>query len=309
MGLETYDQNTPIGTSTLSQGDNKMRELAQKTCASIAAEHNLNGKHNFPHGSLGQRPAAGNTGRLYIVDDPISGTVYIQYDNGSSWVTVVAVSSSGLTIEQATAAYNTHVTTVPIDHPDGSITETKLNIGSVTNPKIASGALRKVHFDPSHTDPQGEVSALVDGSELGPTWHTHTSGGGGGGGSSGITFLSSFLTVASGVGTVSWTNLDLTSSGVPDTAIGVILQGVGAYSLDTTIIQDKSPLINFRKNSSSDSVHITGSRFKHDVIVGTIDALEDRGQAMGPIDTGAKIQYKAEGYNISWEIKLIGYIE
>lgn len=305
MGLDTYDQDTPIGTSSLAQGDNKVRELAQKTCASVEEEHNLNGKHNFPHGSLGQRPAAGNAGRIYIVDDPVAGTVYIQYDNGTAWSTLVSVSSSGLTVDQVDAALDTHAAATPIDHPSLSVTEAKLAAGAVTNAKIGNGALRRVHFDSADSDPQGAVSSLVDGSEIGASFHTHAAGAG----ASGITFLANIATVANGAGSTSWTNLDLSSSGVPDSAIGVILQGVGSFTLDCTIAQDKTPAIDVRKSSSDDTIHLIGSKLSHGILIGSVTLMEDRGQAMSPVNTGATIQYKSEGYNSSWTIKLIGYIE
>lgn len=305
-GLETYDTNTPAGSSTLAQGDNKMRELAQKTCASVQEEHNLNGKHKFPHGSLGQRPAAGNAGRIYIVDDPVSATVYIQYDNGTSWVTIIAVSSGGLTIEQVDAALDTHIAATPLDHPNGSVTEIKLGTGSVTNPKIGNGALRKVHFDSSNADPQGLVASLVNGSELSSSWHTHTAGAG----ASGITFLNTVQTVSNGAGAVGWTNLDLTSFGVPDTAIGVILQGSGVRTINLSLTSvDKTPRINCRKNASADTLQLCGGRIRHigPAITG-IDRIEHRGQAMIPLDTGATLQYAVDDYDTSWEIKLVGYL-
>lgn len=301
MGLDSYDQSTPMGSTSLNQGDNKIRELAQKTCNSVEQEHTLAGKHKIPNGSLGNRPAAGNVGRLYIVNDPVSGNVYLQFDNGTSWVDVEISSESGFADD-----LDAHKSAATLDHPSGSVTSSKLADLSVTQGKIGLGALKKKHFDSGHADPSGDVSSLVDGTELDATWHTHPAGAG----ASGTTFLASVPTVASGSGSVGWTNLDLTADGVPDTAIGVIIQGNVVFEFDNAIPEDKTPRINVRKSAASDTIQLCGGAVVHAVTAGGIERLGFRGgPSIVPIGTGATLQYIVQDVNYSWEINLLGYIE
>lgn len=303
MGLDTYDMNSPAGSDPINAGDNKIMELANKIGDSLESEHYLDGKHRVPNGSLGSRPAAGNVGRIYVVNDPVSGKVSLQFDNGASWVNI----GFGTDTLEADSGLEDHKEQTIIDHPDQSVTEAKLASPCVTSVKLSPNAIQKKHLYSGHSDPTGSIKPLIDGSELDSSWHTHPSAGGGGGGS--VTFLATKVTVASGTGTVGWTNKNLTGD-IPATAIGVLLSGKVKFTLNNGFYESKSPRIAIRKDNSSDAVVLCGGDVVHELTPGGISELGFRGNpALFPVTTDLKIQYQVVDSNSAWEIELTGYIE
>ena len=69
-GLESLTGDDPSGAESPAQGDNRIRELTQKTKESMSKEHTLSGIHAILSGTSTARPAAGNKGRLYILENP-----------------------------------------------------------------------------------------------------------------------------------------------------------------------------------------------------------------------------------------------
>ena len=292
-GLEAYDEETPAGGDNVNQGDNKIRELAQKTKTSVDAEHHLSGEHNIPRGTTGDKPAATKDGRLFILEN--SGVeAELQYANGAIWTglsknQIVTTMQTDITTIQSTAT--THKTANPIDHPDLSI----------AHGKIISGDIRRKHLNSGDGNPTGSIANLINGTQLPSdgTWHTHPAPAGD---PLGITYLANIVSIASGSSDVGWTTKDLTSSGVPSNAKAAILQANGTTIMDSGAAQTQCK-INIRKNSSSDELWLIGSMYN--------DAYTNigmRGQGTYPLDTGEKLDYLVAGYNVSWNIHLIGYI-
>lgn len=298
-GLETYDGETPAGEDSLNQGDNKLRELGQKTKASLDVDHHLSGEHNIPRGTTGQKPAATKDGRLYIVEN-IGQEAELEYANGSIWIRLSKnneVTTIQIDIDALESNLAAHIASNPIDHQNESVTSVKVKKGHI---------LRK-HINSVDANQEGSVASLVNGTELpdNGTWHTHPAGVGGGG--SGLwTFLANVVEIASGSGTSDWVIKNLASSGIPATAVGVILQAKGNGFMDSGIGVINCN-IKIRKNSSSDSLYLIGSG-----LVTDFSYLGHMGQGIYPVDTSsgsAKLQYKSEGYFTSWSIDVIGYFE
>ena len=133
-GLDDINPNDPAGTESPTLGDNRIRALAAKLIEAFEVEHALAGPHAILVGSSAQRPAAGYAGRFFILT-AAGVAVELQYDTGSTWVF--------LTSNQAVIDYVSglvaHIAANPIDHPNGSVTQIK----------IAQGAILKKHLDGS----------------------------------------------------------------------------------------------------------------------------------------------------------------
>lgn len=294
-GLESLTGDDPSGGESPTQGDNRIRELTQKTKESVSKEHTLSGIHAIMSGTSTVRPAAGNEGRFYILTN--SGVEKeLQYDNGSTWE---SITKNQTVIDQITVLTN-HKNSYPIDHADGSIERDHLG----------TGILAKKHFGIANNN--NSVKELVDGSET--TLHTHPESVGNT--ASGIpTFLSSVSEIASGTSSSGThvkpaTTYTFSGSQVPDGSVAVILEAYGNTSvknINTDVVYN--PKIRIRKNSSSPWMLLIGGRVGY---VGTWDygiySVGWRGQGIFPVATDKKIQYEVEGFNDGWELRIAGYI-
>jgi len=297
-GLESLTGDDPSGSESPTQGDNRIRELTQKTKESMSKEHTLSGIHAILSGTSTARPAAGNKGRLYILENP-SVAKELQYDNGSSWETI----TKNQTVIDQIATLSAHISSNPADHADGSI----------KSKHLATGILAKKHFSnlPSFANNNDSVVKLIDGSELDSTWHTHpepTS-------ASGMVTLNSvteFVTGKSntGVEVTGPTVFTFSNAQVPDGAVAVILEGWGKITLQD-VREDViyTPSIKIRKDTSSQYRVLVGGYVGYS---GTWDygiySLGWNGQGLFPVTTDKKIQYLVEGFNIKWGISIVGYI-
>lgn len=81
MDLSTLDPTKPPTTEAARSGAGRITDLAGATVTSFGSEHTLSGPHKFPNGSAAARPAAGNTGRIFIntTDNRM------EFDTGSNW--------------------------------------------------------------------------------------------------------------------------------------------------------------------------------------------------------------------------------
>jgi len=154
-GLNDVSSSNPPGTETPTQGDDRIRALTAKVIEFAAIAHTLAGKHKFGHGSLANRPAAGNAGDVYILE--VAGLLAEwQYDTGSAWVTL----SSKNDIADFLSSLSTHQAANPIDHPSNSITAAK----------IIAGAILKKHLEGGSDG--ASIAALVGGASA-DSLHTH----------------------------------------------------------------------------------------------------------------------------------------
>ena len=294
-GLETLTGDDPSGGEDPTLGDNRIRELTQKTKTSVSKEHTLSGIHAILSGTSTARPAAGNSGRFYILTN--SGVEKeLQYDNGASWE---SITKNQTVIDQITVLTN-HKNSSPIDHADGSIQRDHLG----------TGILAKKHFGIANNN--NSVKELVDGSQT--TLHTHPEPEGNT--ASGVpTFLSSVVefatgTSSSGTHIKAATTYTFSGSDVPDGAVAVILQASGKISvqnINSDVAYD--PKIRIRKDSSNPWLLLIGGYIAYALpSTDGIYSIGWRGQGIFPITTNKKIQYEVEGCNGGWEIKLVGYI-
>jgi hypothetical protein len=143
--LNDISASDPAGTETPTLGDNRIRAVVAKLKEWAAIEHNLAGPHTILVGSLANRPAAGYTGRFYILTTTGLSTE-LQYDTGAAWVTLTSLGN----ITSLVANLATHIAANPVDHPTAS----------VTSAKIADGNIKKRHLD-GGTD-NTSIAALVE---------------------------------------------------------------------------------------------------------------------------------------------------
>lgn len=299
-GLEAYDENTPAGGDNVNLGDNKIRELAQKTKTSIDSEHHLSGEHNIPRGTTGDKPAATKDGRFFILEN-VGVEAELQYSNGAAWTGLSknqAVTDMQADITTLETDLATHQTDNPIDHPASSI----------TYDKIAYGAIRRGHVNSVDGDPTGEFKKLLNGTEistaLGTTvFHTHEAPAGD---PLGITFLPNVVPVASvtGGGDVGWTTKIFSLSDVPVNAKAVILQARGEINAEAI---GNQCFIKIRKNSSSDDLFLIGNMN----VISQLTVTGYMGQGIYPVaivSGQANIDYKATAFSVYWGIELIGYV-
>ncbi len=296
-GLESLTGDDPSGAESPTQGDNRIRELTQKTKESMSKEHTLSGIHAILSGTSTARPAAGNAGRLYILAN--SGVAKeLQHDTGSVWETI----TKNQTVIDQIAALSTHISSNPIDHADGSIERDHLG----------TGIIAKKHLGQAFANDNNTVVNLINGSELDSTWHTHPSPDT----ASGLpTFLNSVTEFANGTSATGTTvngptTYTFSGSIVPDGTVAVILEAVGkttVKNVNTDVTYN--PKIRIRKNSSSPWMLLIGGRIGY---VGTwdygVNSIGWRGQGIFPITTDKKIQYEIEGFNDGWELRIAGYI-
>lgn len=165
-GLNDINPDLPLGSDLLSVGDDRLRALAAKVIECIGLEHSLAGMHKLPHGPLSQRPAFGNTGRLFILET--AGMVpELQYDSGTAWISLTRNNQVD-SWEDGLAA---HRAAIPIDHP----------IGSVQHQALAVGHVLAKHLDASVPDDLRSLAGLVNGTVLPTSMHFHALGEDGGG--------------------------------------------------------------------------------------------------------------------------------
>jgi hypothetical protein len=151
VDLSTLNPNVPSDKENPDLGASRERETRLSIINSFSSnpnegEHYLTGEHMIPTGPIANRPAAGYPGRFYI-QTVLGQPTDLYYDNGTSWIGL----TSGPAIVTLTAALATHAAKIPIDHPDTS----------VTSSKIPNGAIIKGHLD--GTTDTTNISALVDG--------------------------------------------------------------------------------------------------------------------------------------------------
>lgn len=85
--LSTLDPTQPPDTQAVSQGAARIRETRDSTINSFGIEHALTGPHKFLSGTQAARPAAGNSGRLYINTDHTE----LELDSGAAWAALHAL--------------------------------------------------------------------------------------------------------------------------------------------------------------------------------------------------------------------------
>uniref|UniRef100_A0A6M3IFK1 Uncharacterized protein n=1 Tax=viral metagenome TaxID=1070528 RepID=A0A6M3IFK1_9ZZZZ len=154
-GLNDVSSSNPAGTEVPTSGDDRIRALTYKVIEFAAIAHTLDGKHKFSRGPLASRPAAGNSGDLYILE--VAGLLAeLQYDTGSAWVTLTSRNN----ISDFLGSLSAHQTANPIDHPSSSVTAAK----------ILAGAIQKKHLEGGSDG--ASISALVDGSSA-DALHVH----------------------------------------------------------------------------------------------------------------------------------------
>lgn len=170
-GLEDLNPASPDGKDLLSGGDNAIRLIIAKLIEFAEVEHALTGEHMFGSGSIAQRPAAGFSGRLYILI--VAGVAAeLQYDDGSDWITL----TSNQTLIDYASSLATHATASVLDHPDGSVTLAKIAAGSIVKKHLMGGLSI------------ASIAALVDGSNA-DSLHVHS--GGAESGANGLTIYTS----------------------------------------------------------------------------------------------------------------------
>lgn len=311
-GLESLTGNDPAGSESPILGDNRIRELTQKTKESISKEHTLSGIHAFLSGNAASRPAAGNAGRFYVLVE--SGVAKeLQYDTGSSWESI----TKNQDIINQIANFTTHKNSNPMDHINGSIRRDHLE----------TGILVKKHFGTTFANNNDSVVNLINGSELSSSWHTHqpivfVSNGR-------PTFLNTITTLAYGSSVLDAPAIQqtkpLSENDIPAGAVAVILEATGSISLAEIFVPKiYYPEIKIRgrlaSGVNSEWMLLTGGSLGS---LGTgnngVYAMGWRGQGTFPITTVVslsahhKIDYMVNDFNgidgeTGWEIKLVGYI-
>lgn len=226
-GLNDLDENLPTGNnSPPTMMDDEIRALKAKLKEYAAPEHAYDGKHKFLITSLLPANDAGSN-RL-VIKTTIGLPDELWYDNGT-WKKITSNSE----IAEIIADLLAHRIATVIDHPDLSITTNKYINKSVTSSKVGDGSIMRHHLDAAQSVlPDSPTSALVNGSELDSSWHTHPTGNT----VFGMNFLSAEIVVGSGTNAQDWTTCNATniSNGViPVIAKGVILRisfGIFYYS-------------------------------------------------------------------------------
>jgi hypothetical protein len=146
-GLDDLSSANPPGTETPTSGDDRIRALTAKLIYFANIAHHLAGEHKFARGPLASRPAAGHSGDFYILE--VSGLLAaLQYDTGTAWVTLTSLNEIGDVISDLA----THIAANPIDHPDASVTATK----------ILQGAILKKHLEGGGSTDTASIAALVN---------------------------------------------------------------------------------------------------------------------------------------------------
>ena len=299
-GLDDLNENTPTGLNSPIQGDDELRAIKAKTKEFASIEHAYNGRHKFPIVSI--LPANDSNSRRIVIKTTVGMLDALYYDNGSEWVQLTDLET-----------LINHISSNPIDHVDGSITTAKLNNDCVTADKIGNGAIQCHHMDAAQAVyPDFSTAALVNGSDLDATWHTHSQYEAveGGGGSSGVNFLSSVLLAASGSGDIAWTTINantLSGGVIPVTAKAVML------SINISLVYsgvDESltgVTIYGRKASGHPSITMNQHRVPTTVASGSLLST----QAICPMTgTDGKFDFSVTGtaaFMGTWDISIFGY--
>lgn len=157
-GLNDLDPASPDGKDLLSGGDNAIRLIISKLIEFAAVEHAMTGEHTFGSGSIAQRPAAGFSGRLYILI-VAEVAAELQYDDGTDWVTLT---SNQIVIGYASNLAS-HIAASVIPHADESVTASKIREGAILMRHLKEGT------------GAGTLEKLIDGSDANEL-HTHSGG-------------------------------------------------------------------------------------------------------------------------------------
>jgi hypothetical protein len=153
--LTSINAQQPAGNETPTLGDDRIRALEAAILGFALLEHDLNGRHLFPHGPLASRPAYGNDGRIYILET--AGLLpELQYDNGTSWVTITSLNNIAAVLYGLAA----HIASNPATHAPGSINSSLIAVGNILKKHLDGGSDNVV------------ISALVDGASA-DALHSH----------------------------------------------------------------------------------------------------------------------------------------
>lgn len=304
-GLNDLNENTPNGLASPTQGDDELRAIKAKVKEYAAAEHSYNGRHKFPTVSV--LPANDGDSRRLVIKTTIGQPDELYYDNGTTWVKI----TSNADIADAVADLLAHQNSNPIDHADASITSAKYAPFSVDTAALKNGAILCRHFDAAQAAFDDSTAPLVNGSDLDATWHTHSQYAvSGGGGSSGINFLSSILSAASGSGGIGWTTINansLSGGTIPVTARAIIL------SISLSLINSgfggsaTGVIVNGRKAVGSPSVTLCQYKVPTAVTSDSLFSVQAVCQMTG---TDGKFDYSVtttDAFVGTWDISVLGY--
>ena len=300
-GLDDLNENTPTGLNSPTLGDNELRAIKAKIKEYASVEHAYDGKHKFPVVAILPINSPGSN-RL-VVKTTIGQLDEIYYDTGTAWIKITRNNEIAGVVSDLLA----HTLYNPIDHVDGSITTAKLNNDCVTADKIGNGAIQCHHLDATQAIyPDFSTAALVNGSDLDATWHTHSQYSA----NSGIQFLSSALLVGSGTGDIAWTTIDantLSGGVIPVTAkallliINISLINTGLGSAETGVA------VYGRKAVGSPSITLVQQVVPTPVTANSLLSV----QAFCPMTgTDGKFDFSVTGTSAfigTWEILLFGY--
>ena len=295
-GLDDLNENTPTGLNSPIQGDDELRAIKAKTKEFASIEHAYNGRHKFPIVSI--LPANDSNSRRIVIKTTVGMPDELYYDNGVSWVKVTPNSE----IADIIADLLAHTLSTPIDHVPFSINNAALGNGSVLCRQL----------DAAQAAYNDSAAPLVNGSDLDATWHTHSQYEAveGGGGSSGVNFLSSVISVASGSSDIGWTTINAnTASGgvIPVTAKAVMLS-INISLVNSGLGESLTGVIIYgRKTVGSPSLTLNQYRVPTAVASDSLLSV----QAICPM-TGTDGKFDVSVTNTAanvgtWDISVFGY--
>ena len=302
-GLDDLNEDTPTGLNVPTQGANELRATKAKVKEYAAVEHAYNGRHKFQTVSI--LPSNDTNSRRIVIKTTVGMPDELYYDNGTTWVKITSNSEIAGNIADLLA----HTLSNPIDHSDGSITSNKLSTACVTSTKIANGGVLGRHLNADDSiNPDYSVASLVDGSGIDATWHTHPQYDLGG--SSGVNFLSSVLSVASGSSDIGWTTINAnTASGgvIPVTAKAVMLSI--NVSLVNSELGEALTGINISGRKTVGSPSIIMSQYRVPTAVTNNSLLSSQSICPMTGDNGMfDISVTNTAANVgTWDISIFGY--
>lgn len=151
----TWDTSTPLGSESILNGDNRIRELKTDLATALTTEGSFPGADTAnpkfrwtpPRGNTAARPSSPVTGQLYINTETLalerySGTVWESIDFAGNVGSSIA--GSGLALSSNVLSVNVDSSTIEVNADtlrvkDAGITEAKLN-ASVAGSGLAGGA-------------------------------------------------------------------------------------------------------------------------------------------------------------------------
>lgn len=313
-GLEDIAAGVPSDSENASLGAGRIRALTEKTKDSMELEHHLAGEHKIMSGGIAVRPSFGHSGRLFI--NTSSSSAELEYDTGNQWASL----TKNTEFVAAGATLTTHMTEAVIDHPNQSVTTTKLADACVTASKMADGFLVKRHLDSGLSGLlEGDISVkpLVDGSTVDSSWHVHPAL------VVGITFISPHIVDGRNHLNEDWEERNLfapdaeatfdATDVVPSNATAVLLEArcVGATNTEAGTPNSK-PRVRVRAMGGDEYILVAGG-FLGPMATGSINDTKIGfvGQGFCKLnkeDSKRRFQYKITGCNIMWEVRIVGWI-